>query len=339
MPVLLLPLLLLLALAPARAEPLRFVAFGDMPYCGAEAPERCAAEEARVARLMAAINAARPDFSLFLGDTKGGTELCTDDRLLRAFTWMGLAEQPLVYTPGDNEWTDCWQDRAGRFDPLERLALLRRHFFDRPASLGRRPMPLVRQAPPTVENARWMRGGVLFLTLHVPGSNNGRPGEPGEPGAGGLPRGPAALAEFTARDAANRAWLAESFAAEPAARAAVIGIQADLFYRRICGQGYDSGYGPIREAIAAAAARFGRPVLLLNGDSHYLLRETPIATVPNLTRLQVPGEADVQAVLVTLEPEAPDPYQIALIGAPGDPPQPPPCPGYAVLRAAQGGAR
>ncbi|RAI59063.1 hypothetical protein [Roseicella frigidaeris] len=333
-------LLLLLALlagaaAPARAEPLRFVAFGDMPYCRPEAPELCPAEEGRVARLMAAINAARPAVSIFLGDTKGGAELCTDERVLRAFTWMGLADHPLVYTPGDNEWTDCWQDRAGRFDPLERLALLRQRFFDRPASLGRRPMPLLRQAAPAVENARWMQDGVLFLTLHVPGSNNGRPGEPGEPGARMLPQGERAFAEFRLRDAANRAWLAESLAAAPEARAAVIALQADLFYRQVCGAGYDSGYAAIREAIAEAAARFGRPVLLLNGDSHLFVHHRPIAAVPNLTRLQVPGEADVQAVLVTLDPEAAEPYRFELLGPPGDPPQPPPCPGYAALRAAQ----
>ncbi len=86
---------LALPACPARAEPVRFVAFGDMPYCRPEAPDRCAAEEARVARLMAAINAARPSFSVFLGDTKGGSELCTDDVMLRAFRWMGLANHPL----------------------------------------------------------------------------------------------------------------------------------------------------------------------------------------------------------------------------------------------------
>lgn len=317
---------------PAQAEPVRFVAFGDMPYCRPEAPERCAAEEARVARLMAAINAARPAFSIFVGDTKGGAELCTDDKLLRAFTWMGLADHPLVYTPGDNEWTDCWQDRAGRFDPQERLALLRRHFFAGPASLGRRPMPLRRQAAPTVENARWVRDGVLFLTLHVPGSNNSRPPEPGEPGARSLPQGPAALAEFTARDAANRTWLLESLAAEPDAKAAVIAIQADLFYRQVCGQGYDSGYRAMIESIAGAAAAFRRPVLLINGDSHFFVHHQPLEAVPNLTRLQVPGEDDIQAVVVTLDADAPVPYRFELIGEAGVPPQRPPCAGYNAVR-------
>lgn len=318
---------------PARAEPLRFVAFGDMPYCRAEAPERCPAEEGRVARLMGTINAVRPAFSIFLGDTKGGSELCTDDKVLRAFTWMGLADHPLVYTPGDNEWVDCWQDRAGRFDPPERLALLRQRFFPRAESLGRRPMPLVRQAAPTVENARWMRDGILFLTLHVPGSNNGRPGEPGEDGARSLPQGAGAMAEFAVRDAANRTWLAESFAAAPAARAAVIGIQADLFFRQSCGFGYDSGYRAMREAITHAAAAFGRPVLLLNGDSHVFVQDRPLEAAPNLTRLMVPGEADVQAVVVTLDPEAEPPFRFEVIGEPGNPPQPAPCAGYGGLRS------
>ena len=117
-------LLLLIFAVPAGAEPVRFVAFGDMPYCQPTAPDRCPAEEGRVARLMAEINAARPAFSIFVGDTKGGSEICTDERVLRAFSWMTLANHPLIYTPGDNEWVDCWQDRGGRFDPLERLALL-----------------------------------------------------------------------------------------------------------------------------------------------------------------------------------------------------------------------
>lgn len=326
--------LALLTPGAGRAQPVTFAAFGDMPYCRAEAPERCPAEEGRVARLMGAINAARPAFSIFLGDTKGGSEPCTDDRLLRAFTWMGLAEHPLVYTPGDNEWTDCWQDRAGRFDPLDRLRLLRDRFFARPESLGRRPMPLARQSDlgpggaAYPENARWTQGSVLFLTLHLPGSNNNRPTEPGERPRIAPPEG--ARAEWAAREAAGLAWLAAGFAeaGRGRARAVVVGLQADLFFARVCGGGYDSGYRTTREALARAAADYGRPVLLLHGDSHVFVRDAPLPEAPNLTRVMVPGERDVQAVVVTLDPEAPDPYRLRLIGEPGDPPQPAPCAGY-----------
>jgi hypothetical protein len=35
----------------------------------------------------------------------------------------------VIYTPGDNEWTDTHDERVGSHDPLERLASIRRIFF------------------------------------------------------------------------------------------------------------------------------------------------------------------------------------------------------------------
>src|SRR4051812_48362189 len=92
---------LLAALLPngAGAEPLRFAAFGDMPYC--RLGVNCTDEVARVERLIKTINAALPAFPLFLGDTKAGSEACTDQTVLRALNWMALADHPLLYTPGD----------------------------------------------------------------------------------------------------------------------------------------------------------------------------------------------------------------------------------------------
>jgi hypothetical protein len=319
---------------PSSAEPVRFVAFGDMPYCRPEAPDRCPGEEARVARLMQAINAAEPAFSIFLGDTKGGSELCTDEKLLRAFTWMGLARQPLVYTPGDNEWTDCWQDRSGRYDPLDRLRLLRERFFSTSMSFGRAPMPLSRQGAPYVENTLWVRDGIVFLTLHVPGSNNNLPTEPLErpmispPGS--------AESEHKERDIANRTWVATGFALghRIQARAVVVAMQADMFYTEVCRDGYDSGYRAIRDALSLSAREFRRPVLLLNGDTHIFVRDNPLQDTPNLTRVMVPGEGDVRAVQVTLDPEAAEPLTLLLLGAAPEMPVPPPCEQYAPLMEA-----
>jgi len=36
---------------------------------------------------------------------------------------------PVVYTPGENEWTDCHRANNGAYDPLERLSALRQVFF------------------------------------------------------------------------------------------------------------------------------------------------------------------------------------------------------------------
>lgn len=318
-------LALLVGLAgAARAEPLRFVAFGDMPYCDPRNPGACPAEVARVAALVARINAARPAFSIFLGDTKGGAEHCTDAIILeRTAAWFGLIEGPLVYTPGDNEWTDCWQPRGGGYDPLERLQRLREGFFARPFSLGRAPMPLQRQADlfPAfaryVENARWLAGNILFLTVHVPGSDNNRP----QGGVGDIP--PGAAAEFPARDLANKDWLREGFslAVRAGHQAVVVALQADLFR---CGRGASPGHLGTLQALAEGARRFGRPVLLLHGDNHFFLADQPMPEAPNLTRLMVPGAADTRAMLVTLDPGATRPFRFELIG-PDDRPARPVC--------------
>jgi hypothetical protein len=36
---------------------------------------------------------------------------------------------PVIYSVGDNEWTDCLRVNNGAYAPLERLALIRRTFF------------------------------------------------------------------------------------------------------------------------------------------------------------------------------------------------------------------
>ena len=309
--------LLLPAAAPAAAEPLRFAAFGDMPYCNRGGADSCAVELARVEQLTEAINAVRPAFSIFLGDTKADGEACSDAIILdRTAAWFNRIRGPLVYTPGDNEWTDCWQPRAGGFDPVERLGLLRARFFSAPVSLGQAPMPLRRQSDldpgfrAYPENARWERDGITFLTLHVPGSDNNRPqdGRPGTP--------PGAAQEYPARNAANLAWLRQGFAAARASgsRAVVVAMQADMYFRDRCGRGAVAGHVDTRNALAAAARDFGRPVLLLHGDGHFWLRDNPMPEAPNLTRVMVPGDGDTRAVVVTIDSAASEPYRFEVVG-------------------------
>ena len=319
---------LLAALLPKAggAAAVTFAAFGDMPYCDDRDPDGCRGELARLEALIGEMNALRPAFSVFLGDTKAGGERCTDAVVLdRTAAWFARVEGPLVYTPGDNEWTDCWQDRAGRFDPLERLAKLRERFFAHPLSLGGAPMPLVRQSDTDaehrlyVENARWERGGVLFATVHVPGSDNNRPRDGGD---GAVP--PGAAAEYPARNRANLAWIAETFAqAEREGRGAVVfALQADLYYRDRCGRGTVEGHLDTREALVDGARRYGRPVLLLHGDSHFHLEDRPAPGAPNLTRLMVPGARDLRAVQVTVDPGAAEPFRFEIIGRADRPARP-----------------
>ena len=82
-------------------------------------------------------------------------------------------EDPLVYTPGDNEWTDCHRANNGAYDPLERLAHLREVFFDQPGrTLGEKQLNVEAQAG-FPENVVYHRGEVTFAAANVPGSDNG----------------------------------------------------------------------------------------------------------------------------------------------------------------------
>jgi hypothetical protein len=317
----LLCLFLLLAPMTARAEPFVFLAFGDMPYC-LQNDGPCA-DEQRLDGLIGRMNAARPAFSVFVGDTKAGGEPCSDAVVVdRTRRWFGRFDHPLIYAIGDNEWTDCWQDRAGRFDPRDRLALIRREFFPGPESLGRRTLPMERQGDidPArrlyVENARWTYRDVVFATLHVVGSDNNRPPLSG-------PQPPGAAEEFPPRDAANIAWIEAGFAQAERiqAPALVFAFQSDMFFRDRCGFGEDQGQAATRAALVRGALHYSRPVLLIHGDSHFFLADLPLRgpddrTLGNVTRLMVPGAEDIRAVRVTVDPAAEQPFGFALMGDP-----------------------
>lgn len=93
-------------------------------------------------------------------------------------------KDPVVYTPGDNEWTDCHKSKEfSSGDPLKELASVRDLFFPETGyTLGGRKQRVLSQAEnydphfPTdaqfVENVMWEESQVLFVTINLPGSNN-----------------------------------------------------------------------------------------------------------------------------------------------------------------------
>jgi len=291
-----------LAAASARAEApvvsdaaFSFVALGDMPYGEAAQPA--------YERLIAQVNAVDPAFTIHVGDIKGGGAVCSDARFQAEHDNFMRYAGAVIYTPGDNEWTDCHRKAAGGYDPLERLAAVRSVFFPKAESLGRSPIAVTRQADVSdfkdmVENALWTHKGVAFSTLHVVGSNNNFE-----------VRDPAAVAEFFARDAANQAWIKHVFETAKAedSAAVVLAMQADMFWDKPNRQ---SGFGTTLKTLQAEMEAFAKPVLLVYGDSHELEIDQPFMTsegarMDTAYALQVPGSADVHGVRVTVDPATP----------------------------------
>lgn len=292
-------LFVLTAGAASADKPFTFVALGDMPY----------GEPAKVyppfKALIGQINALKPAFTVHVGDTKSGSTPCSDKMLLDQLDFMNSFDAPLVYTPGDNEWTDCHRWTAGRFDPIERLAFLRKHYFSRgPQSLGKALMKLERQSDlmkgfkEYPENARFVKEGVHFITAHVVGSNNNFQVRDGR-----------AIAEFFARDKANVAWLNAGFdkAIAEKAKALVLAIHADMFtpgFFRAKKEAFSgaSGFKRFGDALIKKAAAFKKPVLLIYGDSHkYRITRPFRKKAPNVVALQVFGAEQMHAVKVMVD--------------------------------------
>lgn len=252
-------------------------------------------QRSRLPGLIEHMNAAGLAFSVHDGDIKNGPPPCSDDVYFTTRRLFNTFDHPLVYTPGDNEWTDCWQHPG--YDPNERLRFLRPVFFSTPRSLGRRTLPLERQGGGYPENARWHLGGVTFATLHVVGSNNHLP-DSDRPGD---------RAEFAARTAADLVWLRGTFQQAAARHSAgvMLFIQADPLFELPAGKRY--GYDEFLRALTDQTIRFRRPVVLVHGDRHTYRLDHPMTTgspprpVGNFTRVETHGPRDIKWVRATVD--------------------------------------
>ena len=237
--------------------------------------------------------------AVHLGDIKSGSTLCSDAYLETIAGLFKTFDDPLVYTPGDNEWTDCHRLNNGAYNPLERLAKLRALFFAKPGTtLGGRAH--VRPQPGYPENVQWQDSKVIFSASHVVGSNNSL-----APWTGNTAPTPEQLAEGNARIDAALAWIDDAFdkATRTNARGVVLMMQADTFE-------FDNetlpGFVAILDRIEDRAASYGRPVLLLQGDSHVFTVDTPFAGAQNVTRIIVEGSTPANEWLkLTVDPSSP----------------------------------
>jgi hypothetical protein len=297
-----------------------FVAIGDMPYVD----ETSGATEAKVTdqfkKLIGAINRLGPAFTIHVGDITDGRGIrCTAQWDGKIHQLFGTFSSPLVYTPGDNEGTDCHRvdtraDQARQSAiQRDRLKAIRARFFDQIAN--RNGLVFERQRE-LVENLTWERDGVRFATMHVVGSNNNKPYYDDK-----RKKWYGDEKEHDERAVANSAWLSKLFTAarEPTAqvRAVVLALHANPFEPSLRGTGFDR----LLEDLRAHVAAFAKPVLLIHGDTHVLrvghpLRASSAPDAPslrNLTRLEVFGAPTVNGVVISVSADPVAPFSFRAI--------------------------
>jgi hypothetical protein len=291
----------LLAVLPAGAQPVTFGLFGDVPYSNYEREQ--------LPHMLEAMGRENLAFVVHDGDIKNGSSVCSDEVFKDILGVFNASPVPLVYVPGDNEWTDCHRRNNGAYDPVERLNKLRTMFFTGESSLGRNTIRLERQSRDpffTVyrENVRWRAGGALFVGLNLPGSNNNYHGST---------RGQGPVSEFIERAQANRAWLAQGFALARAEKLAgiLIVIQADPEFDAVNAGHPKAGYADFIAQLREETLAFDGQVVLVHGDSHLQQINQPLLTadasalIKNFTRVETHGYPFMGWTLGRVDPADP----------------------------------
>jgi hypothetical protein len=260
---------------------------------------------------------------LHAGDIKGRGD-CDDQVYRHRFNMIQQFKKPVIYTIGDNEWTDCHSWENGKYHPLDRLHFLRTVFFANPLeSSGGQPIPVRSQSSfpgfeAYVEHRMFQYNRIVFGTVHVVGSNNGlAPWSGIDPqDSFDAPRSDR-LEEFQAREKAAVLWLNQifRFAEENQSPGIVILIQANPLFGRDPDDEDRAGFNRFVDALRDLTVRYGKPVLLAHGHIHYSLIDKPLyraamggkrERVPTLTRIQTGGSPFVRWIKVTIDPQSPE---------------------------------
>jgi hypothetical protein len=287
-----------------------YAVYGDAPY--GTSPTDTSETDATPA-FIRTVNADRSvEAVVHVGDIHSGSQYCTAayDRQVYGL-WTAFAD-PMVYTPGDNEWADCHKKKEGGGtynpatgaidyvlgadgrpvgyaggDPIANLDLVRSIFFAKAGkTLGSGKRNVTSQARaydhshPTdkqfVENVIWSKNDVEFVTVNIPGGSNNA----ADPWYGAPAESATQIQMRHELTGAATRWIDAAFAQANKDHAAGVVIinQADMWDvdGNAAGAAHLSNFEPIIKAIADQSRAFGNPVLMLNGDSHVYRSDNPL---------------------------------------------------------------
>jgi hypothetical protein len=306
--------------------------WGDLPYNDVQATTG-------VPNLIADMNNSDLEFTVHDGDLKAGSGIagsstptvCNAAMYQQGLDYLNALRQPAMFTPGDNDWTDCDRPANGGYNSRERLDYERGLFFATQFSLGQHVLKQeVQSTPPClgfngptqcVENRRWTTKHVTYATVNVQGScNNLCDTAPDSP-------------EYAARNVADIAWLAQTFdeaKAEDSAAVMIIG-QADPGFDAsdvtraplrnprtlVETDAQPDGFHDFLVALRDQTISFGKPVVYVHGDSHYFRVDKPLLDaqgrrLENFTRVETFGDNaandnnDVHWVKALVDPNSRD---------------------------------
>jgi hypothetical protein len=114
-------------------------------------------------------------------------------------------------------------------------------------------------------------------------------------------------AEYLARNASNLAWLEQTFAVAKASKS--VGVMFFIQANPFDGAPEElTGFADTLSALEQQTIDFGKPVVLVHGDSHYFRIDKPMVAstsgrrLENFTRVETFGTDDVHWTRVSIDP-------------------------------------
>jgi hypothetical protein len=260
-----------------------FAVFGDVPY---DKKELYLAR-----RLIKEINSIDLSAVIHVGDSFSGP--CTIDQYKESFEIFKKITHKFIFTPGDNDWSDCVYENGGSFEPLERLTILRNYILESRSKS-------IRSQDNFPENVIWVDSDIVFATLHLVGRENftkffsGRTIEHDN--------------FNNERENANIEWVQVAFdkARDLNSSTIVILFHADPRIEKPENNSYRQKYNAVLLALEKEAKMFKGSILLIHGDTHHYKSDNPMIDrnsgkiIKNVHRIIVPGSPEVGYIYVNI---------------------------------------
>ena len=239
--------------------PISFTAIGDVPYNNEQRDG--------LINMISKHNALDPsEFVIHVGDIKPGAVECDETVYQDVSGILKTFEAPTFIVLGDNEYNDCT-------DPKQGLEYWNKYFLHFNENWTFEPVITYQQE--RTENFSWIDNQVLFIGVNLVGSQVHD------------------SLEWNNRLTQNGLWIKKLLEEQ------VNKVEAMVVFghANIVEAGPDK-FKPFTDLFRAAAKSFGKPVLMVQGDGHFWIKNKPWEE-QNITRLQIDGRDT--AVKITVD--------------------------------------
>ena len=247
------------------AEPVAFTVIGDVPYGDTQLEG--------LVNLIEKHNAQEAsEFVVHVGDIKKGSVPCEENVYKDVSTILKKIKAPTFIVLGDNEYNDC-------DNPNEGLEFWNTYFLQFNKNWNFKHV--VSNQPNRIENFNWIQNNVLFIGLNIVGSSVHN------------------ADEWQTRLTENGIWVQQLIDTNKNNIEAIV-----IFSHANMVEAGADKFKPFTDLFRTAAKDFTKPILLVNGDGHFWIKDNPYEE-KNITRVQITGGADALKVSIDTSNENP----------------------------------